>query len=483
MPATDAIAAIETGPKGPDIGAFFDFDGTLIDGYSAAAYLTDRLRRREMGFGEAVDVIRMAWRGDMDESQFADIIGKAIAEWAGHPEEELAKLWSRLFKDKIASRLFPEAWSLVKAHQKMGHTVAIASSATRYQTAPIAEELGIEHLLCTRARVRDGRLTGGVEGLPLWGTGKADAVCDFAKTHKIALARSHAYANGNEDIAFLKSMGHATAVNPKPALLEAAQREGWKVLRFQSRRKASAATLARSLGAYCALAATSLCGLAYAATTGKKRRAAEWVSASSSDAMLAITGIDVEVQGEHHLWAHRPSVFLFNHQSMVDGYVLLRLLRRGFTGVAKKEVANMPLLGQILRALDFAFIDRSSTRNAKEAMQPAVDRVRLGMSVVIAPEGTRSLTPRLGRFKKGAFHIAMQAGAPVVPVVIRNTYEVMARGSLLFRPGTVQVCVLPPIDVAKWNVEDLDDHVADVQALFQRTLDDWPAARRLRRQT
>ena len=119
----------------------------------------------------------------------------------------------------------------------MGHTVAIASSATRYQAAPIAEELGIEHVLCTRAMVRDGRLTGGLEGAPLWGTGKADAVCEFAKAHGIALLRSYGYANGNEDIAFLKSVGHATAVNPKPALLEAAQREGWKVLRFPARRK------------------------------------------------------------------------------------------------------------------------------------------------------------------------------------------------------------------------------------------------------
>ena len=478
MLAIDAVAAIEAGPKGPDIGAFFDFDGTLIDGYSAVAFFTDRLRRGEMGLGEAADIIRVAWRGDMDESEFSDAIGKAVAEWAGHPEQELAELWSRLFKEKIASRIFPEAWSLVKAHQKMGHTVAIASSATRYQVAPIAEELGIEHLLCTRATVRDGRLTGDIEGAPLWGAGKADAVCDFAKAHEIALSGSYGYANGNEDIAFLKTVGHATAVNPKPALIEAAQREGWKVLRFPRRRNASAATLARSLGAYCALAATSLCGIAYALTTGKKRRAAEWVSATSSDAMLAITGIDVEVRGEHHLWAHRPSVFLFNHQSMVDGYVLLTLLRRGFTGVAKKDVANMPLLGQILRALDFAFIDRGNARNAIEAMEPAVERLRRGMSVVIAPEGTRSLTPRLGRFKKGAFQLAMQASAPVVPVVIRNTYEVMTRGSLLFRPGTVQVCALPPIDVTKWKVEDLDRHVADVRALFQHTLDDWPAAGR-----
>jgi putative phosphoserine phosphatase/1-acylglycerol-3-phosphate O-acyltransferase len=476
MPAADAIAAIEAGPKGPDIGAFFDFDGTLIDGYSATAYFTDRFRRREMRLDEAVDIVRVLWRGDMDEREFADVISKAVVELAAHPEQEVIELWSRLFKEKIARLLFPEAWSLVKAHQKMGHTVAIATSATRYQAAPIAEELGIEHLLCTRATVSDGRLTGGVEGAPLWGAGKAAAVCDFATAHGIELSRSYGYANGNEDIAFLKTVGHATAVNPKPALIEAAQRAGWTMLRFPARRKASLATRARSLGAYCALTATSLGGLAYAVASGKKRRAAELVSAISSDVMLAITGVEVEIQGEHHLWAHRPALFLFNHQSTVDGYVLLTLLRRGFTGIAKKEVAKMPLLGQILRALDFAFIDRGNTGSSKEAMQPAVDRLRHGMSVVTAPEGTRSLTPRLGQFKKGAFHIAMQAGAPIVPVVIRNTYEVMPRGSLLFRPGTVQVCALPAIDVTTWKVEDLDRHVADVQALFQRTLDDWPAA-------
>jgi putative phosphoserine phosphatase / 1-acylglycerol-3-phosphate O-acyltransferase len=473
MSVANAVAAIEAGPRGPAIGAFFDFDGTLIDGYSAAPYFAERLLRGEMSRNEAADIIRAAWRGDMNESEFAEVVGRGITAWAGCPEDELTALWSRLFREKIASRMFPEAWSLVKAHQRRGHTIAIATSATRYQAAPIAEELGIDHVLSTRAEVRDGRLTGGVEGMPLWGTGKARAVRDFATARGIALSESHGYANGNEDIAFLKTVGHATAVNPKPALIAAAQRQGWQVLRFPKRRN-SAATLTRSAGAYLTLAATSLGGAAYAVTTGERRRAAEWVSARGSDAMLAMTGVDVEVQGEHNLWAHRPSVFMFNHQSLVDGYVLLRLLRRGFTGIAKQEAAAMPLLGQILRALDVAFIDRSATRSAIEAMAPAVDRLRQGISVVIAPEGTRSLTPRLGRFKKGAFHLAMQAGVPVVPVVFRNTYEVMKRGSPLFRPGTVEVCVLPPIDVTMWKIDDLHRHIADVQALFQRTLDNWP---------
>ena len=111
---------------------------------------------------------------------------------------------------------------------------------------------------------------------------------------------------------------------------------------------------------------------------------------------LAITGITVEVQGEQHLWAHRPCVFMFNHQSVADGYVLLTLLRRGITGIAKKEVANMPLLGHILQRARFCLHRPYNVRTAIEAMQPAIDRLRRGMSVVIAPEGTRSVSPAAG---------------------------------------------------------------------------------------
>lgn len=445
MSVAETIAAIAAGPKGPETGAFFDFDGTLIDGFSALAYFTDKLRRRELGFREAADIIRVALRRDMNEREFDAFFAKNVAEWAGHPEDDLTVLWSRLFRDTIAGWIFPEAWELVKAHQKMGHTVAIASSATRYQVAPIAQELGIEHVLCTRVMVRDGKLTGRVDGMTLWGTGKAQAVLDFANRQGIELAQSYGYANGNEDIAFLKTVRHATAVNPKPALVAAAQREGWTVLRLPARRKASWAMRARSAGAYGALAAASLGGFASAMVRGKKRRATERVGA----AVLAIAGIKVEVEGERHLWAHRPCVFMYNHQSAIDDYVLLTL-----------------------RGLDFAFIDRANGCGAFEAMQPAIDRLQRGMSVVIAPEGTRSLSPRLGRFRTSTFHVAIQAGVPIVPIVLRNSYAVLPRHSLLFRPGTVQVRVLPPVDVTTWTMENLDRHVADVRDSFQRTLDD-----------
>ncbi|MEA3132347.1 MAG: putative phosphoserine phosphatase / 1-acylglycerol-3-phosphate O-acyltransferase, partial [Gammaproteobacteria bacterium] len=78
-----AVASIFKGAEDPRIGAFFDFDGTLIDGYSAGAYFSDRLRNREMGLAELVDTAKLMSRGDLNEAEFAEVIGKGIGEWGG----------------------------------------------------------------------------------------------------------------------------------------------------------------------------------------------------------------------------------------------------------------------------------------------------------------------------------------------------------------------------------------------------------------
>jgi putative phosphoserine phosphatase / 1-acylglycerol-3-phosphate O-acyltransferase len=117
-----------------------------------------------------------------------------------------------------------------------------------------------------------------------------------------------------------------------------------------------------------------------------------------------------------------------------------------------------------------AFVERGNTHQAREALEPAVEKVRRGMSLLMAPEGTRSATPRPGRFKKGAFHIAMQAGVPMVPIVLENAGELMWRHDATVRPGTVSAVVHPPIDTGGWSVETLDEHVAEVRAIFLTTL-------------
>lgn len=467
-----AVAKVLAGPAGPQIGAFFDFDGTMIDGYSAAAYIADRLRRREASWselGELVSLIRK--KDELTDDEFLELIRRGVRDWKEWTEDQLQKLWLRLFHERIADAQFPEAWRLVQAHRRMGHTIAVASSATLYQIQPLAQEWGIEHILCTRPQVRKGRLTGELVGDPAWGPGKAAVVRRFARGRGMRLTDSYGYANGNEDIAFLESVGYPTAVNPKPALAALAQAEQWPVLRFAPRRRAPLSAVARSLGAYGAMALSFAAGLGLAKATGKTRRAVDLVTSVGSELGLAIAGIDIDVIGEEHLWTHRPAVFLVNHQSRLDFFVMMYLARRGVIGIAGKEVEEAPGFGSFLRMADIAFIDRSE---GHQALKPVVEKIRQGLSLCMSPEGTRSYSPRVGPFRKRAFHIAMQAGVPVVPVVIRNAGEMMTRSGQTFRPGQLQVAVLAPILVTDWKPEELDQRIAEVRQCFIDTLENWP---------
>jgi putative phosphoserine phosphatase/1-acylglycerol-3-phosphate O-acyltransferase len=107
-------------------------------------------------------------------------------------------------------------------------------------------------------------------------------------------------------------------------------------------------------------------------------------------------------------------------------------------------------------------------------MKPIMKLAQEGISIAIAPEGTRAKTRELLPFKKGAFRIAMAAGIPIVPIVIRNAEDIGARDGFFMRPGTVEVKVLPPISVADWSLDDLEERIDAVRDLFVATLKDWP---------
>jgi 1-acyl-sn-glycerol-3-phosphate acyltransferase len=94
--------------------------------------------------------------------------------------------------------------------------------------------------------------------------------------------------------------------------------------------------------------------------------------------------------------------------------------------------------------------------------------------VSMSPEGTRSESGEIGAFKKGAFRMAMQAGVPVVPVVLRNADVLGGRNSATLRPGTVDVALLPPVHTTDWTLEDLPERIEEVRQMFLATLADWP---------
>jgi putative phosphoserine phosphatase/1-acylglycerol-3-phosphate O-acyltransferase len=109
-----------------------------------------------------------------------------------------------------------------------------------------------------------------------------------------------------------------------------------------------------------------------------------------------------------------------------------------------------------------------------ESLHQVEERARQGLSIMIAPEGTRLDTTSVGPFKKGPFRMAMAVGIPIVPIVIRNAEIIAARNSTTMNPGTVDVAVFPPISVRDWTVETLSDRIAEVRQLYLDTLADWP---------
>jgi putative phosphoserine phosphatase / 1-acylglycerol-3-phosphate O-acyltransferase len=469
----DLLEEIERAPEGPEVGAFFDFDGTLIAGYSAGVFYQDRIRRFELTPSEIVRsltaILEMGLRG-ADVSKLMEI---AVANWAGHREEEVRELFDRLFYERISGMVYPEARELVRAHARAGHTIVLASSATRYQLAALAEDLGVEHVLCSEVELVRGYFSGYIDGPVLWGPAKADAVRVFADSAGVDLERSFAYANGDEDVPFLKTVALPRALNPADELKRVARKRDWPAVDLGQRGRPGLVDIARTGAALAGLGAAGGVGIAVGLLTGDRRRGANLAASVGPDLALAVAGVDLNVVGEENLWSDRPAVFIFNHQSSIDVAVIGALVRRDLTGVAKVEAARDPRFAPIGFVTDVVYVDRSNSKQARAALKPAVDRLRSGTSIAIAPEGTRSPTPRLGRFKKGAFHLAMQARVPLVPIVIRNAGDVMWRGSFVIRPGTIDVAVLDPISTRGWKVSELDERVAGVRAMFARTIEEW----------
>jgi putative phosphoserine phosphatase/1-acylglycerol-3-phosphate O-acyltransferase len=294
----------------------------------------------------------------------------------------------------------------------------------------MAQELGIAHVLCTRLEVENGVFTGRIIRPTCYGEGKATAAHELAARHDIDVGQSWFYTDSDEDLPLLEIVGRPRPTNPNRALAQIAKERRWPVRRFKSRGRPSAGDVLRTGLVYASLAPSVWAGAAAGLVNRSQREATNVMGAVWSDLATSLAGIDLRVEGEQHLWSHRPAVFIFNHQSGLDAMLMLKLLRRD------------------LKAID--------------ALRPAVDALRQGRSLAISPEGTRSTTGRLGRFKKGAFHMAMQGGVPVVPVVFRNVLDALPK---------VEAVVLPPIDTRHWTPERLDDEIQTLRRQYLEVLD------------
>ncbi|MFC5142767.1 1-acylglycerol-3-phosphate O-acyltransferase [Actinomycetospora rhizophila] len=459
MPRSSELDARRAAIRAAPAGSVAVVDETALLASSAvAAHAGEALRSGRTAWRAVPgDVALLAGAGD-DE----DAVRRLVAGWAGEDEETLARRARTLLRDELGASLRPEVWSLVLEHRRAGHHVVLTGHAPRPVLAPIADDLGADELVATEVALGEGTLTGEVAGpVLLDGRGERKAAALGGRTVAFAYA-------GPSSEALLATARHPLVVSATP------HQGGHPVLPVEPRggTLATPGDVLRTAGFYGALVGAAGTAAAVGLARRSRRQMVDLTCSVTGDLGLALAGIDVEVTGAEHLWSARPCVFVFNHQSKIDVALLMKLLRGGFTGVAKAEAASIPLWGAMFKLAGVAFVDRGNTSQAREALEPAVRKLRdEGWSLAIAPEGTRSPTPRLGRFKKGAFHIAMQAGVPMVPIVIHDAGEVMWRGHQTLRGGTVHVDVLPPIDTSDWTVATMTEHVEDVRNRFVEVLE------------
>lgn len=464
------MGAIARAPAGPQVLALFDMDRTLIEGFSATDVLGERLSGGDTNLGDLSRSLLATVEFMRGRLSFVDFVNVSARELAGRSDNDNRAFAQRVFDRRVARRIFPESRALVAAHRARGHTVAIVSSATPYQVEPVARDLGIDHVLCTRLEIHDGLCTGRVMEPACYGPGKLTAAAELAEARRARLEDAWFYSDGIEDLPLLAAVGRPVPLNPGARLAREARRRHWPVLRWRSRGRPGVEELVRTGLVYGTLFTAGGIGFADLLLNRDPRHARNVAGAIWSELAAAAIDLELNITGENHLWERRPAVFTFNHQSALDALVMAKLLRVDYTGIAKKEIRNNPILGPALSAAGVIFVDRANSRKAIAALGPAVDALRSGTSIVIAPEGTRSPTNKLGRFKRGAFHLAMQAGVPIVPVVIYNSTDRMPKGALTARRGSVDVEVLPPVDTTGWSRDSVARHAAEVRDLYVRTL-------------
>ena len=198
----------------------------------------------------------------------------------------------------------------------------------------------------------------------------------------------------------------------------------------------------------------------------RKRRIAPAILRTYGRATLRVCGVRLHVEHGERLKQPGGAILMPNHSSTLDTYVFTALMPTGANAVAKHEFKYYPVIGQGAWLLGLLFIKRGNSDRSRQTIQKAADRIRRDqMKVLVAPEGTRSKDGSLGPFKTGAFHMALQAGVPVIPIVVHGAHDIQPPGQLAPRRGDVHVRVLEPIDISHLTPEDIHEEKDRVRNL------------------
>ena len=179
--------------------------------------------------------------------------------------------------------------------------------------------------------------------------------------------------------------------------------------------------------------------------------------------ILFLSGVKARVYGLENIASDGPQIYMANHQSDFDIFIILTYIPGQFRWIAKKELYRIPVFGAAMKRAGYIPIDRFNRERAIASLNEAAETVRQGTSLMTFPEGTRSRDGTIKPFKKGLFYLALQAGVPIVPITIIGSGSIMPKRSLRVRPGEIVLVVDTPIDVADYSLDTREKLIATVR--------------------
>lgn len=212
--------------------AFFDLDNTILIGTSGMMYLRYLLKTPEAAFHKKLSAALQAARYRFAMIDYVAVSVKLVDSVSNSSEEVAREVYQHFFDEVLCQHISPLARQRIAEHQAQGHRVAILSAATQYVVEPVAREVGVQDVLCTRLEVKDGLFTGKVIDPPCYGPGKVHYARQFLQQHGAELADAYFYSDSDVDLPLLELVGHPVAVNPDKKLTQLARQRGWPVELF-----------------------------------------------------------------------------------------------------------------------------------------------------------------------------------------------------------------------------------------------------------
>jgi 1-acyl-sn-glycerol-3-phosphate acyltransferase len=188
-----------------------------------------------------------------------------------------------------------------------------------------------------------------------------------------------------------------------------------------------------------------------------------------SKIVCIITFCPVKVKGRENLDKNQSYIFVANHQGIYDIFLIYGYLNVPIKWMMKQSLRKLPFVGRACEMAGFIFVDNSSPKAVVRTIQDAEQKLKKGASIAIFPEGSRTSTGKMGKFKKGAYQMAIDLKLPVVPVTINGSYQVMPRDVYSIHPHSIELLIHPPISTKDMVSDNIRDAALNIQRLIEKS--------------